>query len=179
MNPSDEDHLPSYRVRPRFQIVIPFSKEKIIEKISEGLNKQDAKCKGWIHESGFGKLFLPIEHQHYWSPELNLSIENKDQGSLLSGLYGPKPAIWTMFVFFYFVIGFSIVVISVIGLSNIYLNKSGIILWLVPILILVFLSLYLVAYLGQKVGYDQMIILHQFLEASLGIEIIGDENHEK
>ena len=40
---------------------------------------------------------------------------------------------------------------------------------LVPVLLLVFLSLYLVSYFGQKIGKKQMIILHRFFEASTGL----------
>jgi cytochrome c-type biogenesis protein CcmH/NrfF len=51
------------------------------------------------------------------------------------------------------------------------LGKSTTILWVVPLLVIVFGSLYFVAYSGQKLGYDQMVTLHHFLEKSTGLNI--------
>ncbi|MEL6925713.1 MAG: hypothetical protein AAFO94_16835, partial [Bacteroidota bacterium] len=102
---------------------------------------------------------------------LSIAIEPEETGSLLRGLYGPKPAVWTMFVFFYALVGFAVVVVSVIGFANLSIDKSGAILWLVPVLLLIFLSLYLVAYFGQRLGHDQMLTIHHFLEATLDEEI--------
>ncbi|HFC00501.1 MAG TPA: hypothetical protein ENJ53_06820 [Phaeodactylibacter sp.] len=173
MKENVEDHLPHYRVRPRFKIKTTYTKEEIVEKMDTALNKEDAPCKGWVNIAGYGKLYMPQEEQHYWSPELSFSFSEMDEekGCTLSGLYGPRPAVWTMFVFFYFAIGFAAVAISIIGLSNLSLNKSGSVLWLVPILILTFLTLYLVAYMGQRLGHQQMVTLHQFLEKSTGLVI--------
>lgn len=168
MNENIDDHLPPYRVRPRFQIDLTESMEELSEKIKIGLAKDNAPCKGQVN-TGYISLYLPEEEQHYWSPQLTLSLEATPQGTSLRGLYGPRPAVWTMFVFFYALIGFAIFVILIIGTSNLSLGKSGAILYLVPLLILVFLSLYLVAYFGQKLGHDQMLILQQFVEESTGL----------
>ncbi len=165
-----EEHLPAYRVRPRFQIETIYSVTELADKINAGLQREDAPCKGRV-QSTYASLYLPQEEQHYWSPRLTLTLEETPTGSLLRGLYGPRPAVWTMFVFFYAIIGFAIMVISIIGLSHWSLGQNATILWLVPVLVLVFLSLYLVAYFGQKLGHDQMVTLHRFMEESTGLEI--------
>ena len=171
MSQPNEDHLPHFRVRPRFQIETPHSIETLVEKIKTGLDKEDSKCNGWVNPTGYGVLFLPQEEQHYWSPQLSLTFEKLENGSLLRGLYGPRPAVWTMFIFFYFVIAFAALILTVIGFSNMYLGKSALILWLVPVLILTFCTLFLVAYLGQKLGHKQMVTLHHFMEESTGLVI--------
>ncbi|MFK8006291.1 MAG: hypothetical protein AB8H03_07975 [Saprospiraceae bacterium] len=171
-----EEHLPKYRVRPRFQVATSFTLEQLVEKIKISLAKENTPCKGWIHISGHGKLLIPRKHQHYWSPQLSLTIEAVEEGSLLRGLYGPRESVWTLFMFFYFLIAFATVIISIIGLSNLYLGKPGLVLWLVPILILIFLTLFLVAFFGQKLGHDEMVTLHHFLEDATGLII--DEEHQ-
>lgn len=177
MSADHDEHLPPYKVRPRFKIATPFSTEQLVEKIKSGLEKTDAPCQGWVHVAGYGKIFLPKEDQHYWSPQLSLTLEESPEGCLLSGLYGPREAVWTMFMFFYFVIAFAVVVVTGIGFSNLYLGKPGLVLWLVPILVLIFCSLFLVAYAGQKLGHDEMLTLHNFLEESTGLEIDGSEKN--
>ena len=167
---NSKDHLPLYQVRPRFEIEIDKLQVSIEEKLRIALKTENAKVIGRVNPS-YATFYLPKKEQHYWSPGLTLSLEKTENGTLLRGLYGPRPAVWTMFVFFYALIAFAILVLSIVGLTNYSLGKSAVILWLIPILILGFLSLYLVAYFGQKMGQDQMITLHQFIEKSLEIDI--------
>lgn len=175
MHQNTEDHLPPYRVRPRFNVEVDLSVAIIEDKLRAGLAVENANCKGRVRH-GYATLVLPEVDQHYWSPQLSLTLEAMDNGSLIRGLYGPRPAVWTMFVFFYSLIGIAILFILIFGTSRMSVNESGSILWFIPVLILIFLSLYLVAYFGQKVGHDQMEILHRFLEDSLGVEIDAHED---
>ncbi len=161
-----EEDLPAYQVRPRFEVEVKEEPEEILEVIRAHLRTNIDSVKARIIP-GFVTFFVPEAEQHFWSPQLSLSIEEIEGGSLLRGMYGPSPSVWTMFVFFYAAIGFAIMVVSIVGLSNWSLEKSATILWLVPILMLAFLSLYLVAYSGQKLGHDQMVTLHGFMEETL------------
>ena len=170
MTQSVDDHLPEYRVRPRFQIETSYPVDEVAEMIKSALEKEDATCHGSIRH-GFATLYLPAEEQHYWSPQLTLTLEETDAGSLLRGLYGPRPAVWTMFVFFYALIGFIILIVGILGLSYLTLDKPAGILWLIPVLVLIFLTLYLVAFFGQKLGHNQMVTLHTFVEESTGLRI--------
>ena len=151
------------RIRPRFQVETSLSVEEMEEIFTRHLAKEEVTVRGRVNH-GHGTITLPVEEQHYWSPQLSLTIEEVEEGSLLRGVYGPRPSVWTMFVFFYALIGFAATIIAIIGFSYYSLGKSeGQILWLVPILILVFLSLYLVSYFGQKLGHDQIRTLHRFV----------------
>lgn len=167
-----EAHLPTRGIRPRFKIKTPFPEMEIEEKLRTSLKKGNVLIVGRVN-SGYATFYLPFEEQHYWSPQLNLTFENEEDSCLIRGMYGPRPAVWTMFIFFYSLIAFAILFISIIGFSNYSLDKSAMILWLVPVLMLIFLSLWLVAYFGQKLGHEQMVILHEFIEDSLGVEIIN------
>ena len=146
------------------------------KKIKKGFDHPTTKCVG-LATTGFAKIRIPLSERHYWSPQLTVMMEDleEEEGTLIRGLYGPAPAVWTMFVFFYALIGFAIVVISVIGFSRLSLDMSAKILWLVPVLFVILLWLYLVSFFGQKIGHDQMETLHAFLEKSLGLEIDAHE----
>ncbi len=164
-----EDHLPDNHVRPRFKIESPLGVEEVLEKLKNALNEKDATCKGRV-SPGYVTLFIPPQEQHYWSPQLSLTIEEFKNGSLLRGLYGPRPTVWTVFVFFY-AIGLATLIISMLGLSYLTLGKPAAILWIVPVLVIIFLSLYLVAHFGKEMGYDQIVKLHRFLENSIDLKI--------
>lgn len=153
-------------VRPRFKIETSFTSEQLLHRIKEALDKEDAPCTGQVHAE-YATIYIPHKDQHYWSPQLTLSWEETESGSIFRGLYGPRPVVWTMFIFFYSLIGIAILFIGVIALSYYSLGKSTTLLWFIPILAVVFLTLWLVAYLGQKLGHDQMVILHEFIEKVL------------
>lgn len=167
------DHLPPYRVRPRFEVLAPMPPAEAVQRLRNSLKQEGAAVKGKVI-TGFATLYLPRDEQHYWSPQLTISIEDVEDknGCLVRGLYGPRASVWTMFVFFYAAIGFFTMVVLLWGLTNHTLGKSVWILWWIPVLVLVFLTLYLVAYFGQRLGHDQMLTLHQFVEKSLGLEIV-------
>lgn len=160
------EHITFKRIRPKIRVESDLAPEKIIEAIKEHLSKPDVACEGKILP-GFATIYPLKEEQHYWSPQLTLTIEKTESGSLIRGLYGPKPSVWTMFMFFYSFIGFITMIAIMISLSYWSLGVESLIVWSVPVLVLVFLSLYLVAYLGQKFGHKQMAHIHKFLEDCL------------
>lgn len=61
-----------------------------------------------------------------------------------------------------------------VDFSNLNLDKPAGVLWLSPVFAVLFLTIYLVSNFGKKLGRDQLIILHNFFENSLGIKV---ENH--
>jgi hypothetical protein len=165
-----EEHLIGHEIRPRFKVETDLSIEDLVTRIDTSLKSEYAVCKGHVF-SGYAKLYLPLENQHFWSPQLTVTFEDVDNTTIIRGLYGPRPTVWTMFVFFYALLAFGILVISMIGLSYWTLGKSTYILWWIPVLGAVLASLYRVAYLGQKLGKDEILLMHHFLEESTGLKI--------
>lgn len=166
--PIDLLNLP--HVRPRFEAHSSLLPRILEERIRQHLAKEETPCQGKVYQ-GYVSLFLPREEQHFWSPQLSLTLEETDYGSHLRGLYGPRPNVWTMFVFFYALVGFAALVIAIIGLSRYNLGMSAGILWWVPILGLIFGSIYYASRTGQKLGHDQLDTLHNFLAEATGLQI--------
>lgn len=109
--------------------------------------------------------------QHFWSPQLTVTVEEIENKTEIRGLYGPKPSVWTMFVFFYCIMGFLALISAMVGFANLSLEKPAGILWLSPIFLVLFFSIYLVSNFGQKLGKDQLVILHNFFEKALDIKV--------
>lgn len=160
------DQLPVYEVRPRFKIETTLSIHEFEQKVNHQLALPNAPCTGRMHNN-YGSFFIHKKDQHYWSPQLTLTLEEQEGKTILRGLYGPKPAVWTMFVFFYAAIGFMTLVLTIIGFGLKSLNKGTTVLWFIPVLLAVFLSLYLVAYFGKQKGHDQIFIIHEFIKKVL------------
>ena len=166
----DEDHIHFKRIRPRIRFESELSSEEITSRIRNKLREGVFPCKGQV-TAHFATIYPPPEEQHYWSPQLTITLEEQENKTLIRGLYGPRPAVWTMFVFFYSIIGFATLITAMIGLSYWTINQPAGILWIVPGLLLLFLSLYLVAYFGQKFGHKQLTRIHRFFEDCMGHEI--------
>lgn len=164
---SQQDQIQSLAVlRPRFKVLSPRSIPELVASIKQELKNKNSDCIGECTEH-YTAISIRKDWQHYWSPMLNMTMEVDEKGTLLRGQYGPRPAIWTMFVFFYSTIGFSIVFIAMMGFSQVSLDKPANILWLIPVLAAIFLTFYLVAYYGKKKSRKQMDILHRFVEVCL------------
>ncbi|MGB0391405.1 MAG: hypothetical protein ACPGD5_07535 [Salibacteraceae bacterium] len=156
-------------IRPRFSQDVNYTFEELKELLEKELEKPDAPINGKVHR-GYASFFILPHEQHYWSPQLSVTFEENEYGpgTHIRGLYGPKPAVWTMLVFFYAILGFATLVVTIMGFGLQSLNKDGSILWLVPILLLGILSIYIVGYLGKKKGYDQIVVIHNFFEKAIG-----------
>lgn len=140
--------------------------EIVKDKIKTRLVSKDALCTGKIVDNHV--IFkIPVSQQHYWSPQLTLDLESKNGGSLIRGLYGPNPAVWTMFVFFYSMIGFLTMLGLIFGLSQMILKMDPYGLWAVPIGGFLLIGLFVISKTGQKIGQKQMHQLKDFLDDSL------------
>jgi hypothetical protein len=159
--------MTSFRIRPRFKFETNYSCDEIMERIEQKLAGEDYPFYATISKH---HIFLKIarEELHYWSPQLDLSCEEKEGGgTLIRGLYGPSPHVWTFFMFSYLAIGTIATFIALIGLSRLSLDMPAGILWVLPGLGGLALLLYISSQMGQKIGAEQTFMLHHFLEEVL------------
>jgi len=159
--------MSSIRIRPRFKILIDKDPEEIIRMITDSMKngKSDFFVESLLNS--FLVIKIKESNQHVWSPHLTISIEKKETGCVIRGLYGPKQTIWSLFMFLYTGIGVGILFAGLYGLARQSLNLEAPILWLVPILFGLALFLYLLAQLGQKLSAQQMFDIHHFIEKSI------------
>ncbi|NNK79982.1 MAG: hypothetical protein HKO93_00665, partial [Flavobacteriales bacterium] len=118
LNDNPEGRIPLTHIRPRFKVVADISAEELCERLKEGLRKHNSQVVGEAHKR-YANIKIPKYDLHYWSPQLTLTMEESEDKVIVRGLFGPRPAVWTMIMFFYAFIGFAITVIGVIGMSQI------------------------------------------------------------
>ncbi len=156
--------MTSIRIRPRFKLLSSYTPENFTAIIKQQLQNAKSNCYAESLLKSFIVLKIREEEQHFWSPQLTLSIDKREEGSFIRGLYTPKPTIWSLFIFLYTGIGVCVLFAGLYGLSRLSLNLEAPILWLVPVLLGFALLLYIIAQIGQKLGAQQMFDLHHFLE---------------
>lgn len=154
------------QIRPRFREHSDMPQEEVKKRISSVLS---SKKEAWIGEVVDNHVIVkvPKAQQHYWSPQLTLQLEDENGGTLIRGLFGPKPGVWTMFVFFYSAIGFLTLMALILGLSQMMLKMDAYGLWAVPIGGVILSGLFAISKIGQRMGREQMEQLHQLLDESL------------
>ena len=160
--------MSSIRIRPRFKISSVYTSEEILNKLHKNLSEGNSEFYAEELLSNFIVIKMKKKHQRFWSPQLSISIDKTDTGSILRGLYGPRPTIWSFFIFLYTGIGVCILFAGLYGLARISLNLQAPILWLLPVLAGLALLLYIFAQAGQKISAQQMFDIHHFFEKSIG-----------
>lgn len=149
-------------LRPRFNLELNKNYDTILNSFEE------SKCKEFIIKCVGEHIFIkiPKEEEHFWSPQLHIEIDEIDEfTSKLHGFFGPKPTVWTFFMFLHFSIG-AIFIFSAIGAySNWSLNDSYTQHVSVMSLMLFFwFTLYFAGRIGRMRAKEQMRKLYNFME---------------
>lgn len=163
----------SIRIRPRFKIISKRTTEEIREHFKNKLAAEFNSYEGRILDN-YIVIKVNQEEQHFWSPQLGLSLDDDGEDTLVRGLYGPNPSVWLMFTFGHIAISVAAVFILIVGLSNMSLGLSSMILWSLPVLAVISLVMYLIARAGRKLGEEQLFDLHHFFEQHFGEKVVID-----
>ena len=89
------------KIRPRYEYQIKYSKEFALKTMATKLEKTDKPIKGVIVDNHV-ILDVPKQNRHLWSPQMNFRITNDDNNQQLIqviGIIGPRPEVWTFFLF--------------------------------------------------------------------------------
>ena len=156
-------------LRPRFQIELEQDR-------TSALNLFEAKKysqKKFIVTRVDNHVFirLPKQDQHFWSPQLHLEILDSDEhGSLLKGLFGPNPTVWTMFMFFHFAVAGLFIAFGIWAYSNKALKINYTLqIVLMVLMVACWFVLYFAGRMGKKTGRSEMHDLHNFMNETLGL----------
>jgi hypothetical protein len=154
-------------LKPRFKLRFKESEQEILTEFKENLALPECPYTSKIVNQHI-VIDVPENEEHFWSPQLYVEIEREDDLTIVKGILGPKPKIWTFFMFLHFIVAILFFVFFVIAYSRWSLDQeytfSLIMCVLMPV---VWVGLYLFGQLGKKFGHDQMVGLHQLLLRAL------------
>ncbi|WMX12794.1 MULTISPECIES: hypothetical protein [unclassified Aureispira] len=159
--------MTSFRIRPRFRFTTKSSPAQIKREMEEKLKTSH---ESFTFKSVKGHFIVRIKggEKHYWSPHLHIEFEQLSDGkTLIRGLYGPNPNIWTLFALSYGAILLSILFVGIYEGCQYNLGIITSFSWAIPILFGTGILMYLISQLGQKLGAEQTFALHHFLEDAL------------
>jgi Na+/melibiose symporter-like transporter len=154
-------------LRPRFKINLDRTNESALMAFEKAKKEQKEFIVSRIDDNVYIKI--PKREQHFWSPQLNIEIETMHADTtIVKGLFGPKPQLWTLFMFFHFAvavafIGFSIMTYVQWTLKEDYSMALMIVIGL-PILWVV---MYFLGRIGRRKGHKQMDELYVLMMKTL------------
>jgi hypothetical protein len=156
----------STQLRPRNRYRSELPKQEILNMIDEGLKERKFPVTGIVvQEHAF--IRIPEKDQHYWSPEMHVWAREEEKETIIYGVIGPKPMIWTMFIFFYTVVIVTTFFAGSYGIIQLILGIRADFMWSIPIGLLALGLVYGAAFYGQHKGREQMLLLQRFLEAAI------------
>lgn len=157
-------------LRPRFKLEINKNNEDALKTIENTKESQKDFVVSRVDNHVF--IRIPNKDQHFWSPQLHLEIDEVDSNkSEVRGLFGPKPTVWTMFMFFHFIVAGLFIIMGVWAYSNWSLKTDYIVqLGIMAALIGVWFFLYFAGRMGKKKGATEMKQLCSFLEKTLDLK---------
>ena len=161
-------------LRPRFQLKLGTPKEKALSTF-EKLRKTP-----FLVSRSDDHVFIKFnrEHNHFWSPQLHLEINELDDGSTrVYGLFGPNPTLWTFFMFLHFGVATLFVIFGIWAYSSAALDHSYMpqVIAMVLLVILWF-AFYAFGRAGRRKGKPQMMELHQFMMDKLKAHVISADS---
>ncbi len=160
--------IPTLQVRPRFGLWVQSSSEDTLNCLKHNLDHYQGVLTG-VFVKRFATVKFNEAHTKFWSPELGLQLEEQDGGTLIRALFGPKSTIWTMFASFYAFTIFMGLIGLAFGYSQWTIGESPWGFWFLLASFVLFISAYLIAFIGQKLSKVQMQELRNFLNQSLEV----------
>ena len=155
-------------LRPRFKMNFEETQQEIISKFESNLNSGDCKYCSKIVD-GHIIIDVPTEENHFWSPQLNIEIEkNEGTETIVKGLFGPKPQVWTLFMFFHFAVAFAFIGFAITAYVQWSLKTDySLALTVVIALPILWFVMYFLGRIGKSTGHKQMDELYQFMMKTL------------
>ena len=155
-------------LRPRFKMNFTESQDVLISKFKKNLKDKDCKYCSKIVD-GHIVIDVPIDENHFWSPQLNIEIEKYDiENTVVKGLFGPKPQLWTLFMFFHFAMAVAFIGFSIMAYVQWTLKQDyTVALVIVLVLPVLWLVMYILGRIGRRKGHKQMDELYKFMMKTL------------
>lgn len=154
-------------LKPRFQIDFEMNADLLVSKIEKKLKLED-KYRTKVVDNHL-VIDVAEKDEHFWSPQLYVEIEHvTEETSKLKGLFGPKPNVWTLFMFIHFGVATAFIIFAIVAYSNWSLKKEGVLpIVMLVVLPILWVTLYFLGRLGKSTGQKQMDELKDFTKLLL------------
>lgn len=166
------------RTRPRFKMLTHLSAEEYEQNLKHYLAENTREFSGNINREA-ATIWVKSDHSDYWKPTLALRTVAEDGNILVRGIFGPTSAVWTFFMFLYFLWIISWMIFFTLWFveRQIHSNEFP---WALPASFAtlgLLAATYIAAKIGQRKAKKEMEMLRRFaMESTLPFEKEISEN---
>jgi len=159
------------RMRPLLRARVALPRAELRARIEGALDRADSPCRGRTSTRN-ATLLIHERHRHFWSPSIDMELDDEGPTTRLWGRFGPEPDIWGLFLGLYAVSVFSTIAGLMLGFCQWFIGGPpwGLLVCLGSVGF--GLAVYATAFIGQRLGHDQMIILETFLRDAAQVPIV-------
>ena len=150
-------------MRPRFEIQLPVDRERWLDALRSLLLNDAGSLRGQVFRK-HAVVQMRDEERTFWSPYLNLEVEDEPDGSAIRGRFSPHPNVWTMFMGVYILL--AIVALGAIsyGIVQYTLGQSPWAFAIAPAAVAMFGFVYGATLIGQGLGAEQMYAMRSLID---------------
>lgn len=154
-------------LRPRFKKLLNHDHATVLKIFEDA--KSTSKIYKIVRIDDHIFIRFPKHKQQFWSPQLHLEISDVDKdNSMLRGLFGPNPTVWTLFMFLHFIVAGLFIAFGIWTYTNWTLhNAYGIQLGMTLLMLGAWFVLYFVGRFGRVKGKAEMHDLYDFMNTTL------------
>tara|TARA_R110002072_G_scaffold232062_3_gene389417 strand:+ start:563 stop:1042 length:480 start_codon:yes stop_codon:yes gene_type:complete len=156
-------------MRPRFSLKIPLAPSEVHRRLESQLARSECPCQSSVVGKHI-EVTIRDDLRHFWSPHLSLELNPDADGSVLAGLFGPSPNVWTLFLAAYGFLALTAFFSGILGLVQVSLGDPAWGLALAGGSILACALPYAASQVGRSLAAEQMEELRRFLRESLSLE---------
>lgn len=171
---TEETTLNRISSRPRFKMYSNLSAEEFSENLKIFLKNHHEEFSGNINKE-VATISVKTPTDHYWKPYLSLRTEHEDNKTTIRGVFGPSSAVWTFFMFLYFLFGILWMVFITLWFVGKQIKVDDY-QWALPIsflMLAMIVLIYLAARIGQNKAKIEMQKLRKFaIDSTLQFEKI-------
>lgn len=162
-----EEHNSEIFLRPRFTIECKGTVSEVMNVFSLHLDKEKNSFRSRKVNNHFF-IDIPQKETAFWSPQLQIEVVEEDNQTKIKGLFGPKPQVWTFFMFLHFGVA-----TAFIGFGILFYVKNklgGSVVFPVVMLValpIIWFVLYFLGSIGKEKSKPQINTLKQFVKKVL------------
>ena len=162
------EKLNPIRTRPRFKIFTDLEAETCAKQLKSQLKIENQIFQGNINKE-VANIWVKTQQNEFWKPYLSLRIEKENHQTVIRGVFGPSAAVWTFFMFLYFIFSITFMVFITIWFVTKQI-KSTDFPWAIHVAILSIILL-LISFFATKIGQikakSEMEQLRDFAEKTI------------
>ncbi len=155
-----------FKLRPTFTVAIRQDRNTAIERLAQAA-AQCGQAEAFRMHGEYGELHLPREEHRVWSPHLSFYVIDHESRQEIFGRFAPRVDVWTSVWIFYMLMAFTSFFGFTLAYSQWALNQSVWGFWIGAVPLVLILTLYLIAHIGQQLSVDQMHQLRDQFEQLL------------